>query len=351
MFSRRIVFVIGAGASFELGFPLGDNLKDDIAASLNILFKSGYEQTSGDYQIAELLRRRAQARGLQNWNDLLGKAWQIRDALPGALSIDNVLDAHSSDADLVFCGKLAICKSILAAERSSKLYGARGPHDPTIFQKVAGTYLIPLFQMMTENVRKEKPDDCFRHLSIITFNYDRSIERFLPEALATYYGIQTREAEELVSQLEIIHPYGQVGKMPGYSVPGVTYGEESAPISEIAEQIQTFSEGIGDESLQSQIRDTYFGAETVVFLGFAFHPINMELLGSGGVAKAKRIVGTSYGLADPSRLAAEELIMQSLGKTEIGKQWEGKMHEYVERIDLEDQPAAKLLRAHFRGIV
>lgn len=351
MFSKPTVFVVGAGASYELGFPLGDELKDKIAGHLNILVRNGREQTSGDYQIAELLRKYAQRDGARDWNYLLHKAWQIRDALPGSLSIDNVLDAHHADEELVYCGKLAICKSILDAERSSKLYGARRPHDPTIFQKAADTYLIPFFQMLTENVRKENISSAFENVSIVTFNYDRSIERFLPEALATYYGISIAEAQVLSESLEIIHPYGKVGELTPNSANRLDFGDERPDLENSVEGIRTFSEGIADEELQSRIRESYFSAEVLVFLGFAYHPINLQILGGGQNSAARRVVGTAYGLAEPSRDMAQDLIMESLQKTEIGRHLEGQVDEYIERVDLESQTAVGLLRAHFRGLV
>lgn len=63
MLSRPTVFVIGAGASFELGLPLGDTLKNRIADLLNITFPDGYQQKTGDYQITEILRRTAVDQG------------------------------------------------------------------------------------------------------------------------------------------------------------------------------------------------------------------------------------------------------------------------------------------------
>lgn len=351
MFSRPTVFVIGAGASYELGFPLGEDLKVEIGELLNILFPNGHEQSSGDYQIASLLQQRAAQNGEHNWNYLLYKAWQIRVSLPGALSIDNVLDAHHSDPDLVFCGKLAICKSILLAEKKSKLYGDRRPHDPTIFQRVSGTFLIPLFQMLTEGVRKEELSGSFENLSIITFNYDRSIERFFPEALATYYGIDQTLAAEIFGSVKIIHPYGQVGALGWEDRDSVPYGADDANLSSITDRIRTFTEGIVDENLQSDIHNAYFGADTVVYLGFAFHPINLELLTGTGSGKANRVVGTAYGLAKPARDVAEDLVLQSLGKTDVGSHLESPEDFWIERIDLEEQTATGLLQSHFRAIV
>jgi hypothetical protein len=351
-FSRPTTFIIGAGASCELGLPTGIQLKDEVSSLLNILFPHGYEQQSGDFQIAEILRREAQSAGNHDWNYLLYKAWHIRDALPGALSIDNVLDAMNSDSDLVYCGKLAISKAILAGERRSKLYRNASDDRISVFQRCAGTYLIPLFQMITESVRKNRLEDLFENLSIITFNYDRSIERFLPEALATYYGIPESDADDIVLNANIIHPYGHVGALKGISQnDAVWYGVDSAPIDRIAGEIRTFTEGLAETELQNQVHRAYANSEVLVFLGFAFHPINMQILDADRIGAAKKIVGTAYGFAKPARSVAENLIMQSLSKVEIGSHWAGQRHDYVDSIDLDDSTAFDLLNAHFRGIV
>lgn len=352
MFSRPTVFVVGAGASYELGFPLGDDLKENISSSLNILFENGHHQSSGDIQIAEILRRIAAEQGSANWTHLLTKAWQIRDALPGALSIDNVLDAHNSDPDLVLCGKLAICKSILTAERSSKLFGERELHRSTIFQKIAGSYLIPLFQMFTENVPKEAVSDNLHSVSTISFNYDRSIERFLPEALSTYYGFELDEAASLAHSLEIIHPYGTVGDLEFGGDAHVPFGAEQVDLRASASRIRTFTEGIADRRLQADLYSAYYGAETVVFLGFAFHPLNLRLLSSNASSDARQIVGTTYGLADAAKSVAEDLILQSLSKSEFSPLLHSEFdRDTVDRIDLENETAVNLLQAYFRAIV
>ena len=98
--------------------------------------------------------------------------------MPGSLSIDNLMDAHRTDEDISFIGKLAITKAILAAERKSKLYRKPGEREFT-FADIAGTWLMPFFQIASEGV-KENAAQIFENVTFIVFNYDRCIERFLP---------------------------------------------------------------------------------------------------------------------------------------------------------------------------
>jgi len=55
---RKIVFVVGAGASKEVGLPVAKELKETIATALNICFNVlvNNRRESGDSTIAEALR-------------------------------------------------------------------------------------------------------------------------------------------------------------------------------------------------------------------------------------------------------------------------------------------------------
>lgn len=168
MLSRVTTFVTGAGASFELGLPLGSELKDQIRKLLNIKFEDGWRQSSGDYQIMEHLRRKAQSEQ-RSADELLQKCRLIRNALPASLSIDNLLDAHRSDPDVALIGKLAVAKSILAAERGSKLF-IKEDQSRSDLAHLSDTYLIPLFQIISEGVRLEDVNSILDKCSFVFFS-------------------------------------------------------------------------------------------------------------------------------------------------------------------------------------
>ena len=294
MFYRKSAFVIGAGASFELGLPVGDGLKKSITNLLNITYPDGYTQATGDHQIRELLQAKARADGRNDWNYLLRKCWLIRDALPGSLSIDNLLDAHRSDPDIALIGKLGITKAILSAERSSKLFVNPRQDRELKFSDLGGTWLIPLFQLLTEGVIKSEVVSIFKNVTFIVFIYDRCLEKFLPTALELYYGFESSEAKEIARLAKIIHPYGRVGKAdstePFASVP---FGAERYDLALNAEGIKTFSEGLHDPLSKEALTQSIQSAEQIIFLGFAFHPLNMEILQAPPkkLTKASRSLG------------------------------------------------------------
>src|SRR5262249_21509255 len=56
-------------------------------------------------------------------------------------------------------------------------------------------------------------------LSIITFNYDRSLEYYLLTALRSSYNKTSDECAQALEAIPIVHVYGQLGEIP-YPKPG-----------------------------------------------------------------------------------------------------------------------------------
>jgi len=226
--------------------------------------------------------------------------WRIRDAMPQALSIDNFVDAHNNDPTIELCGKLAIVRSILEAEQGSSICVDRLKHPPTLnFERVADSRHNSFFQLLTENCRREELADRLSRISLVVFNYDRAIEHFLHFSLQNYYGMSQVNAAEVLQSLKIFHPYGAVGALPWQGLtPAVEYGAEIRPqdLSTLADGIRTFSEGTDPDSSEiDDLREAIRIAERIVFLGFAYHPQNMELLDPGSGSSCERI--KSFGSA------------------------------------------------------
>jgi hypothetical protein len=108
MFKSRTLFVVGAGASSEAGLPTGAALKKTIAEKIDIRFEDhgGMRQSSGDKKITEGLLDKCREDGDNRLdiNPYLRAAWQIRYAMPRAISIDNYIDQHRGTKKLSFAG-------------------------------------------------------------------------------------------------------------------------------------------------------------------------------------------------------------------------------------------------------
>lgn len=326
MFKSQTVFIVGAGASYELGFPLGATLKDDIAKMVDIRFEYGSQLAGGDHSIQEALHSSYRRAGLDpNTAYKAGRA--MKERLPLAISIDNYLEAHSTDEHANAVGKLGIAKAILEAESKTKLTGrqSRGPSrvdfsDTTL----QASWLTRIFRSLTEGVKREDTDEIFENVRFITFNYDRSLEEFLWRALQTYYGMSDTKAAELIGTHVVHHAYGSVGRLPWQTGDGAAanYGEDAEPglLLELSRAILTFSEQV-DRAHHSTMIDQLGRAKTVVFLGFGFLEQNMQLLELEGFHSVDRVYATALGFSrsdcDVITARIREILLDELVSVEL----------------------------------
>jgi hypothetical protein len=285
MIKNKTVIVVGAGASKEVNLPTGNELMQIIAHMLNININQSYQLTSGDNIIGESIRIAAgleSPRG-ETIDQYIQAAWRIRDAMPQSISIDNFLDAHQEDKKLVFCGKLAIVRAILQAERSSLLYyDTRNRDEHMKFPDISSTWFASLFRLLTENCRPDQIEERFSHIEFVVFNYDRCLEHFLHNSLMNYYGFESEKAAEVVCKIKVFHPYGTVGTLPWCkSDKAINYGAipSSEQLIDLARQINTFTEGTDPKSSEIiNIRQSIAKSTIVLFLGFAYHRQSLEII-------------------------------------------------------------------------
>jgi len=316
--SGNTVFIIGAGASEEAKLPAGDALKTKIAKLLDIRFDEwGGKLEHGDRTILEALKKHARQNDVSSLIKYLHAAHLIRDALPQAISIDNFIDAHPDNDLITLCGKLAIVRSILNAEKSSLLYFAKSSTDTNIkYSSLQSTWYIPFFQLLTENCSKDNLEERFESITLIIFNYDRCIEHCIYYALQNYYNLPKEEAAKLIKIINIYHPYGDVGTLPWMNQNGaMKFGADTNydQLLELSKKIKTFTEGTDTESSEIlEIRKKMSMASRFVFLGFAFHKLNMQIIAPGQIndkSNSKvRCFATTYGISDNDKEIIEEQI-------------------------------------------
>jgi hypothetical protein len=216
----------------------------------------------------------------------------IRDGIQLARSIDDFLDMHRSSQFVVTYGKVAIVKSILEAEQSSKLYFNRFKGETFDIAKLADTWLIKFMQMLGPGIPFEEIHSLFSNVSFVVFNYDRCIEFFLGHALQRLYGIDEAFAKTLLASLSIIHPYGVIA-------PSIEFGSRAMNYLELTNGIKTYTEQVRDEAILTSIAEQVEAARHIVFLGFAYHDQNLALLKPATkLPRNKRIFGTAYRMSD-----------------------------------------------------
>lgn len=168
----------------------------------------------------------------------------------------------------------------MAAERDSSLFSDDG--DSVNFENTKGTWFAKLAKLLRENCRADGLSERLSHLALIIFNYDRCFEHFLSHDLKGYYGIPMADAEQLVKNIEIYHPYGTVGDLPGWSLGRreVPFGSEvdAETLVDVAGKLKTFTERVAEDESLSKMRTLVATADRLVFLGFAYWRMNLDLI-------------------------------------------------------------------------
>ena len=99
----------------------------------------------------------------------------------------------------------------------------------------------------------------------------------------------------------IIHPYGSIG-----SIERVPFGvSEHNPTNyvSLASEIKTYTEQVEDKTALVQMQNCVDSAECIVFLGFAYHEQNMDLLRPDKPLARKEIYGIAFGMSEADKLA------------------------------------------------
>lgn len=321
MSKKKMLFIVGAGASQEVGLPVGDVLKSTIVSMLDFKFDGLDRWLNGDLAIYKALRIRAQDQnGSQgSKQQYLNAAKKIRDAMPLEKSIDHYIDTQRGDKLIESCGKLAIVRSILRAEEESRLFfDSSNPNSNIKYTTIMDTWFQKFYQLLTENCSKDELSERFNSIAMVVFNYDRCIEHFLVNSIQTNYEIDAIEAVKIVNRIEIYHPYGKVGNLPWQKgEESINFGAEPTPreLISISAQIRTFTEGTDPDSSEIlAIRKQVKFSPIVIFLGFAFHALNMELLKSNlddtPKGRSAKCFATAYEMSHHNC----ESIKEELGK-------------------------------------
>lgn len=325
MLTAPLTLVLGAGSSRDFGasdqkpFPLGDDLREQISAALNIQQDDfGQRTRTGSRRIYEAYRvasKEPQDPPLKV-GTLVGAGRALSAALPGCESIDDYLERHTGNRPFELAGKLGIADCILAAERSSPL--RQNPDNirlPSI-DPYRWHWLSRFLQTITKRRSPNDVSEAFAHLRVVNFNYDRCFEWFTHLWLRHVYNFDESKAFDVLAHTKIIHPYGCLGTI-GHHGNHVPFGSDPDPdvLLAISNNIQTYSESIEEDNRPIQIREMTGDCGKFVFVGFAFHPQNMELLDLGGCTEMPEVFATIVGMPAPRWEIAQTRLRKSLQKS------------------------------------
>ena len=270
MVNKNTVLILGAGASVDYGYPTGEDLTKRIwnSAIIDKFDKFASKENDSSY--------------IHGLNLLKRHFFQSRSR-----SIDTWL-AKPANRNCVNAGKLLIAYLISNCEKKDftemgffrPIYGSENKIKDEE-DKNKDWYRLLLNEMLTMDLGDFA--EANNRLSIITFNYDRSLEYFLINALRSNY-IENEEEQcyKQFTELDIIHVYGKVGDLPTDNSVGIPYGESKiySDWCKRANNLKIIPEvrNKNDKNI-IQIKDRMKNARKIYFIGFSFDKSNVELLG------------------------------------------------------------------------
>jgi len=197
------------------------------------------------------------------------------EALSGTLdkSLDAMLETRS---DVTALGKAFMARALLNSERAAKIKT----------QEPEGAWYRELWAAISARSLEEVARN---PLTIVTFNYDRSLEYSLIRALHTRTQAPPVECAQALSPIGPIHLHGSLGPLPEQAskterLPlSVPYGGDGPGVTanncaDAARSIRIIHEAQPHDEAFALARRVLSSAERIVFLGFGYARQNVERL-------------------------------------------------------------------------
>ena len=294
-YKYQTVFVIGAGASNEIGMPTGSDLRNSIIEILTDIKNSqSYKDSSIFLDFPDhIISAYNGIYAYSNYNkNTFEKNLAIIDEITSSLelspSIDNLLYDFKDNDQFQVIGKIAIVSAVLKAESECALC------DLTNFENIKptmeGTWYYSLFFKLTEQVASlDEFIERLKNIYFIIFNYDRTLEYYLFNMIKQFYKTDDIKTAKIIYNMNIYHPYGQPGFL-GFQKGTIKYpfgNVKEINFFQLSSMIKTFMlDNNNDAHERKTACDFLYNAYKVFFLGFAFHSQNIDLLFPNKIAKS-----------------------------------------------------------------
>ncbi len=293
MIKKKIVFILGAGASEAYGYPSGEKLVEKIGNTL----KGKNDKTR---EIAKALSAEHDNTGdLDRMEEVVV---EFRNKLIGSkkLTIDSFLERNR---EFINVGKLAIAQALIPCEETGRLNSFGNTN-----------WYKGLYKLMDATFEQFDQNEC----KFVTFNYDRSLDYFLFEAARNTYGnVNEQECVGKISRLLPVHLYGQLNVFPWQSInEGRDYETRCTPFQfkAIAKNIKIVYDDV-DMPNSPEFQAAYgliADAEKIIFMGFGYDETNLKRLNIK-LMKGKTIISTKHDLDGRVLISAQKYFCDELG--------------------------------------
>ena len=287
MIKKQTLLILGTGASIPYGFPDGRTTMLDICEAIK---GEKYDQ------LIERLGHRVDR----------SRDFAQEMIKSGLASVDSFLESRPEYIDV---GKIAIAHFLIPYEMPGVLWprkrvrnadGTRSWEKPRwyeyLFQKLKAEADTP--EAFSEN-----------RLSIITFNYDRSLEHFLFTSIRNTFGLDDTVTAQVFSTIPIVHVHGMLGPFAPVVEGGRPYTNQLSleALALAAKHLRVIHEAIDDAEWFQQARELISTQQKMCFLGFGYHPTNVRRL-EIDTDIHKTIYGSVFGLTFSEIIQKNELL-------------------------------------------
>ena len=325
MISKKTVLVLGAGASVDYEFPSGEKLIQKI-----IDFCSGKPNSSEVFNqnlLALILHKHFQNNGIKK---TLYECYEIVERFRVQLananprSIDDFIASNNTMGfDIV--GKACIVLVISSHESNSNSKFSEGWYR-YLWNKI--------YDGNREGMKKN-----LKNLTIITFNYDRSLEYYLYNRMQNLFGMTSQQTGKLFNENVVVyHMYGQLGSFEWQQRDSLVNNYEMIDLKifknkdinpesidfdhrvsfinslpqkiveskdpkeinqkleyllKLTNEIKTYKEVASNT--EQVILERFYNADILFFLGFGYHEQNLRCLNPQQREVLKPFYGTTYG--------------------------------------------------------
>ena len=263
------LFILGAGASAPFGYPTSIKLREDILTRQNEVDIVNALNPDPRYYASEPFEKT-----LTEFLDEFSRS--------SVYSIDAFLEFRTKFMDI---GKINIAAFLIKHEEDTRLREANGNWYMYLYDRLKSSF---------EDFDKNK-------ISFITFNYDRSLEQFLFEAIRSRFDKSPSECAEKLKNIPIVHLYGQLDFLPWQG----KEGKEYSPKKNLTERLRAAPNNIKlisderDIAKSDEFQNAYrliHNARRIFFLGFSFDETNLERLDISHMVDHAHVISSAKGL-------------------------------------------------------
>lgn len=268
IFDNKTVIVTGAGASKEYGYPLGNELRQQVTAILD----------SGPFQ-ALLKKQKYETPFINDFSDLLKYSTSHE-------TIDNLLEHHPTFRNV---GCLAIAYILLSHGHHKTVFPARG-------------WYRRLFTELALHADKSPA----RNVTFVTLNYEQSLQYYLRHSYKYDCGEKYHpQAKNNTESINHLYAHGTLGTFPRSPL---SNDDKDRIATEVAQSMMLIFDNVeGTDPFRKAVVEIE-QAQNIVFLGLGYEMRTMRrLLGNSANDTTKRFFGTMFQLSAARRSELRKL--------------------------------------------